>query len=169
MQLVLILTIKSKNLKSRSIVFDCLNSFFIFQKKMVFQKTKISKITLLKSPHIHKKAQQHFEQKLHKTKVIFLLNSPTIFLLLKKLIENIFLDTWISCKYIFNNTRIFYAFFLWFSSFSSYFYSLQNLLNLLKPQISVIFKTDRFIVFVNYLKLTNLLGKSFLLLFNKIT
>lgn len=166
MDLLIILTIKSKNIKSRTIMSDCLNHFFIFQKKTVFQKTKISKITLLKSPHIHKKSQQHFEQKLHKTNVVFLLNSSTIFLLLKKLIDIIFLDIYISYKYVYNNSKIFNAFFFWFNSFSSYFYMLQNLfLLLLNPLIYLTF--NRLKIFVNYLKMTNILGKSFLLLFNK--
>lgn len=165
MDLLLILTIKSKNIKSRTIMYDCLNHFFIFQKKTVFQKTKISKITLLKAPHIHKKAQQHFEQKLHKTNVVFILNSSTIFLSLKKIIDIIFLDTYINYKYIYNNNKIFHAFFFWFNSFSTYFYMLHNLFLFLNPSIYLIF--NRLEILVNYFKISNVLGKSFLLLFNK--
>jgi hypothetical protein len=163
MDLLLILNIKSKNKKSHIIMYNCLNNFFIFQKKTIFKKTRISKITLLKSPHIHKKAQQHFEQKLHKTTVVFILNSSTIFLLLKKLIDIVFLDNYINYKYIYKNTKTFYAFLFWFYNFRTYFYILQRLFVILKPLIYKKVDTNRLRIFTNYLKITHLLGKSVVL------
>ena len=161
MDLLLILTIKSKNKKSHVIMYNCLNNFFIFQKKIVLKKIKTSKITLLKSPHIHKKAQQHFEQKLHKTTIIFVINSFTIFLLLKKLIDNIFLDNYINYKYVYNNVKTFYAFLFWFLNFKTHFYILQRLFVILKLSILKI-NFNRLKIFTNYLKIVHLLGKSFL-------
>lgn len=165
MNLLLILTIKSKNKKSHQIMYHCLNNFFIFQKKTTFKKTKISKITLLKSPHIHKKAQQHFEQKFYKTTLIFILNSSTIFILLKKLIDIIFLDNSINYKYICKNTNTCYGFLFWFFNFKTHFYILQRLFVILKS-LSLICKkvnTKRFKTFINYLKISHLLGKSLIL------
>lgn len=161
MNLLLILTIKSKNKKSHAIMYECLNNFLTFQKKTIFKKTKTSKIALLKSPHIHKKAQQHFEQKLYKATAVFILNSPTIFFLLTKLINTIFLENCINYKYIYNNIKTFYAFFFWFPNFSIYFYKkIQPSFLILNRLIYRKININRLIIFVNYLKMTHLLGKS---------
>lgn len=168
MNLLLILTIKSKNKKSHVIMYDCLNHFLTFQKKTMFKKTKTSKITLLKSPHIHKKAQQHFEQKLYKATIVFILNSPTFFLLLTKLIDTVFLENCIHYKYIYKNIKTFYAFFFWFPNFSTYSYKkIQQFFLILKRLIYRKVNINRLIIFVNYLKMTHLLGKS--IVFSKIT
>lgn len=160
MNLLLILTIKSKNKKSHFIMYDCLNNFFIFQKKTILENSKISKITLLKSPHIHKKAQQHFEQRLHKTAIVFLINSPVILILLKKLIDNIFLDNYINYKYVCNNILTSYAFFFWFFNLKTYFYILERLFVILRLIIFKKIDISRLKIFTNYLKIINLLGKS---------
>lgn len=160
MNLLLILTIKSKNKKSHSIMYDCLNNFFIFQKKTILKNSNIFRITLLKSPHIHKKAQQHFEQILYKTTVIFIINSPTILMLLRKLIDNIFLDNYINYKYVCNNILTSYAFLFWFSNFRTYFYILEHLFVILRSLTLKKIDTNRLEILTNYLKITNLLGKS---------
>lgn len=162
MNLILILTVKSKNKKSHNIMFNCFHNNFMFQKKLTFKKTRTSKITLLKSPHIHKKAQRHFEQKLYKTNIVFILKISVVFLLLKKLIDLIFVDNFINYTFIYN-TKIFYLFVFWFFNFSFNSYTFNCLIKILKLIDYTKFRSNRLKTFKFFLKMTYLLGKSVIL------
>jgi hypothetical protein len=131
----------------------------MFQKKVTFKKTRVSKITLLKSPHIHKKAQRHFEQKLYKTNIVFILKVSITFLLLKKLIDLIFVDNFINYKFIYT-TKIFYLFVFWFFNFSFNLYIFNCLIKILKLINYKKFCANRLKTFKFFLKMTYLLGKS---------
>jgi ribosomal protein S10 len=100
----IILTLSSINLKT-------INLYNLFLKKILtklfIEFTVVSlpikkrKISLLKSPHVYKKAWEHFEIKKYKKKII--INNPenknfnlTTFLLLKNKIKNVNLKIQIS-------------------------------------------------------------------------
>jgi hypothetical protein len=128
---------------------DCLNQFFIYQKKIMLKKHKIIKINLLKSPHIHKKAQQHFEQKTYKITFVFLLKLSLI-LWIKQFLKLVFHDNYFNCKFIFNNICLNFLF--WFFNFTMLNYQLNSLM--LKKKLKI-----KLIAMHNYLKIINLLGK----------
>lgn len=86
------IVIKSKNK-------NVLNSFVLFLSKYLtlglknvkkkFQaKTKIKRLVLLKSPHVNKKAQEHFESKLLKKQLLIKLQKCSIFVVFLKKISN---------------------------------------------------------------------------------
>jgi hypothetical protein len=134
----------------------------MFLNKLTFKKIRISKIILLKSPHIHKKAQRHFEQKFYKTNIVFILKVSVIFLLLKKLTDLILVDNLIIYKFIYN-TKTFYLFVFWFFNFSFYPYILNCLIKVLKLISYKKFSPSRLKTFKFFLKMTYLLGKSVVL------
>lgn len=148
----------SKNSKS---VYKLLNFFksltkktiktIIFNKKIQKQKKLVN--TLLKSPHVHKIAQEKFEYRLYKRKIILTLTNPGLFLiLLKKVLNFGFFDLKILINYYlfkiffkeitrFFNVNNFYFLYFHFFYNNSYFiinflykkrFKTYNFLNLLR-------------------------------------
>jgi ribosomal protein S10 len=98
-------TIKSKNKKS---IFNFLSFFKSVTKKKIksriqkkrLQKKKYKKITLLKSPHVHKSAQTQFECRIYKNQIsIVLLNTFDFLILIKKLLNCSFYDIKITVNF----------------------------------------------------------------------
>jgi len=91
---ILLLIIQSKNKKSLDNFFNFLT--FYVEKKLKIKKTKKQKIvktTLLKSPHVHKSAQEHFEYRLHKRQIlIFLFEMGQFVVFIKKIVNFSFYD-----------------------------------------------------------------------------
>ena len=88
------LNILSKNKKSLGIFIKVFKIFFEKKQfKTKFKTKKLKRITLLKSPHVHKKAQEHFETKTYRQSFfINLLNIKKFLLLFKKFIRSSFYD-----------------------------------------------------------------------------
>lgn len=92
-----------------------MNHFFLFFKKyLIFNSDAVSKyfqkkinikiITLLKSPHVNKKAQEHFETKIFKKKFKILIKNPSkLLFFLKKISYNIHSDINIKIKKLLNS------------------------------------------------------------------
>jgi ribosomal protein S10 len=104
-------TIKSKNKKS---IFSFLNFFESVTKKTIksriqkkrLQKQKYKKITLLKSPHVHKSAQTQFESRVYKKQISIVLFGALEFLvLIKKLLNSSFYDTKITINFLFKERK----------------------------------------------------------------
>ena len=102
-----IINVYSKNLNS-------LNTFLkFFNNKIILNKLKIrlfqtlhenpkkkKLFTVLKSPHVNKTAQEQFEYKLYKKKIICFTNQPLLFsIILKNLRFNYLSDTFVSVKF----------------------------------------------------------------------
>ena len=101
----LIISLKSKNLKSLIFFFDVLKKFNISENiKELYANKKIKRFTILKSPHVNKTAQQHFEYRLH-SKKIYIKNIQIFKLLviLKKIKINLCCDVLINVKFDINN------------------------------------------------------------------
>jgi ribosomal protein S10 len=104
-------TIKSKNKKS---IFNFLNFFKSVMKKKIksriqkkrLQKQKYKKITLLKSPHVHKSAQTQFECRIYKKQISIVLFGGLAFLILiKKLLHCSFYDIKITINFFFKERK----------------------------------------------------------------
>lgn len=102
--------VKSKNLKSLlknlNLIYNFFNKKLLnLNNKTLFKKLKF-KTSLLKSPHVNKTAQQHFNYKIYKTNYFFnLYNKNKILFLLKNNFLNIFHDINTNLKII-NNSII---------------------------------------------------------------
>ena len=99
------LIVKSKNK-------NILNNFFLFLKennlnqiqKCFPKKTKYNRLTILKSPHVNKKAQEQFEKIIFKNQIILQINKHLKYwIFLKNLNFNLFADVSIKLKYKINN------------------------------------------------------------------
>ena len=78
------------------------NNFKII-KKFFYKKEKKTFISILKSPHVNKSAQEQFEIKKHSVQITIQTNQPFKFLLvLKKIKTNIFPDINLKLRLIFN-------------------------------------------------------------------
>jgi ribosomal protein S10 len=104
-------TIESKNKKS---IFNFLSFFKRLTekktksriKKKRLQKKRYTKITLLKSPHVHKSAQTQFEFRIYKTQVsIILLTAFDFLLAIKKLLGFSFYDLKITINFFFKERK----------------------------------------------------------------
>jgi ribosomal protein S10 len=100
-------TIKSKNKKS---MFNFLSFFKDVSKQKMksriqkkrLQKKNYKRITLLKSPHVHKSAQTQFECRIYKTEIsIALSNTVNFLILMKKLLNRSFYDIKITLNFFF--------------------------------------------------------------------
>ena len=112
------INIYSKNLNS-------LNNFLkIFNNKKIFKKLKIKffkilyenpvkkkKLTILKSPHVNKKAQEQFEHKIYKKKLLCFTEQPFLFLIMFKVLRfKYFSDAYVLINFQFDlskSTKIF--------------------------------------------------------------
>jgi ribosomal protein S10 len=98
-------TIKSKNKKSMSDFLSFFKSITEQKMKGRIHKTKLQrksykKITLLKSPHVHKSAQTQFECRIYKTEMsIALFNTLNFLMLTKKLLNCSFYDIRITINF----------------------------------------------------------------------
>lgn len=93
----LFINVKSKNLKSILNFLTFLFSYLLNQtsltQKFKFNKINIIKITILKSPHIHKISQQHYSIIIYKIKIlIFLFNIKKNIKIFKALFNLLFQD-----------------------------------------------------------------------------
>jgi ribosomal protein S10 len=95
------ITVYSKNKKSLNIFLNFLN-FFIKNKvkKIKFNAKKLKKTTLLKSPHVHKSAQEQFEYRIYK-KIIWVtsFSVPQWVIFFKKSFKKSFYDLKITVNY----------------------------------------------------------------------
>lgn len=105
------ISIFSKNYKSinRFLVFF---KHFIKQQKSIhffksFQKKeKVKKITILKSPHVNKKAQEQFETRIISKKIVFCsFQLLKTLVLLKKIKHKLFPDIKISINFLFSSKK----------------------------------------------------------------
>jgi ribosomal protein S10 len=79
-------------------------NFFI---KYFSQKQKIHKFTILKSPHVNKKAQEQFEYRLFSKKLnIFSFQILKFIIVLKKIQLKLFSDIKINIKFILNTIKL---------------------------------------------------------------
>lgn len=164
MQLFLI-SIKSKSFKSLSsflkfIVFYLNKITKILIKKFNFRKLKKTKFSLLKSPHVHKKAQEHLEQRIYKKKILIIFfNLPALafFLFFKKLLDFSFFEVALKIKYFVFKSNL---------NFLLRFLNLNNLMLLNnKPLYSNKFFLNKIIFYKNknikiycFLKSLNIIG-----------
>jgi ribosomal protein S10 len=104
-------TIKSKNKKS---IFNFLSFLKSVAKKKIksgikkkrVQKQKHKKITLLKSPHVHKSAQTQFECRIYKTQTLIILFNALNFLMpIKRLLNYSFYDIKITVNFFFKGCK----------------------------------------------------------------
>jgi ribosomal protein S10 len=111
MSQICLFTVESKNKKS---IFNFLNFFKSVTKKKIksriqkkrFQKQKYKKITLLKSPHVHKSAQTQFECRIYKKQMLIVLFCALDFLVLtKKLLNYSFYDIKITINFFFQKKK----------------------------------------------------------------
>jgi ribosomal protein S10 len=104
-------TIKSKNKKS---IFNFLSFFKSVNKKKIksriqkktLKKKRSKKITLLKSPHVHKSAQTQFECRIYKNQIsIVLLDTFDFLIIIKKLLNCSFYDIKITINFFFKERK----------------------------------------------------------------
>jgi ribosomal protein S10 len=102
---------KSKNKKS---IYNFLNFFKSVTKKKTksriqkkrLQKKKYKRITLLKSPHVHKSAQTQFESRIYKKQILIVLFGTSDFLIMAKSLLNwSFYDIKITINFFFKGRR----------------------------------------------------------------
>ena len=90
-----------KNSIYKFIVFFCKKNIL---KKQLYKQTIKKKITILKSPHVNKKAQEQFEKNIFITILsIWTKNLFQFLIFLKKINNNAFSDCFISIKYKINS------------------------------------------------------------------
>ncbi len=108
---MIIILIKSNNKKSiEFFIYWLKNLLFSFLNKINNNKTKKIKICLLKSPHVHKSSQDHYEKILYKYKLIIMCFNITKFLFLEKKIKNFsgFFDILIKYEFLYKSLNFFY-------------------------------------------------------------
>jgi hypothetical protein len=153
-----LLNIKSKNKNSLINFLLFLYIFLLNNKKtIIFNKTNyISKLTLLKSPHVFKSAQHQFELKIYYTQILLFLNKKNNFIiLLKKIIKNLFHDIKINFNFLINNNKFYFItdFYLKFRTFfSNFFFKCKNNSILNKCNIYYFLKLFNFIGNINLRK-----------------
>ena len=102
-----IININSKNLMSLNKFLDYFNNKIIYDKlnikilKFIHKKpVKKKVITVLKSPHVNKSAQEQFEHRMYKKKIICVTKQPLLFLIVIKLLRfKYFSDIYITIKF----------------------------------------------------------------------
>ena len=103
----LIISLKSKNIKSLIFFFNVLKKFNISKNiKKLYTTKKIKRIAILKSPHVNKTAQQHFEYRLYLKKIyVKNLQIFKLLIILKKIKINLCCDVLINIKFIINDNN----------------------------------------------------------------
>ena len=103
----LIISLKSKNIKSLIFFFNVLKKFNISKNiKKLYITKKIKRIAILKSPHVNKTAQQHFEYRLYLKKIyVKNLQIFKLLIILKKIKINLCCDVLINIKFIINDNN----------------------------------------------------------------
>lgn len=77
-------------------------------KKINLNKNSKTKFSILKSPHVHKKAQQQIEQNYYKKRILFVLfENEKLFVILKKLFSSTFQDLAINYSFIHESKKYF--------------------------------------------------------------
>ena len=102
----LLIVVGSKNLKSINFFIKFLNFSLkkitkVFVKKQIIQKLNKIKMSVLKSPHVHKTAQTQFYQRLYQQKILFLsfcFVQLVFFLTIKKVFTVSFYDVFLKFK-----------------------------------------------------------------------
>jgi ribosomal protein S10 len=100
--------IKSKNQNSIAKLFSVLKKKKCNNIKKYFQKkTKRKRITILKSPHVHKSAQEQFETIIYNKQLsLYAIKNLTYLTFLKKLNFNLFPDINLKLKYRINSNNL---------------------------------------------------------------
>ena len=101
------INVYSKNLKSLNTFLNFFNDKIILNKlkikmfKTLHENPKKKKVfTILKSPHVNKTAQEQFEYKIYRKKIMCFTNQPFIFLIIFKNLKVKYLsDIYISIKF----------------------------------------------------------------------
>lgn len=98
--------IQSKNKKSIILLLSVLNTLLNklkITKKLINKKNSFIKFSILKSPHIHKEAQQHLGFNLYQKKIILnVINFDEFFLLVKILVNKLLYDIFLKLYCNFN-------------------------------------------------------------------
>lgn len=160
-----LINIKSKSFKSLSNFLKFIIFYFnkitkTLIKKLKFQKLKKNKFSLLKSPHVHKKAQEHLEQLIYKKKILIIFfNLPAVmfFLFFKKLLDFSFFEVTLKLKYfVFKSNLKFLLRFLNLNNLillgNKTFYSNKFFLN------KIIFYKNKNFKIYSFLKSLNIIG-----------
>jgi len=103
----LVISLKSKNIKSLIFFFNVLKKFNINKKiKKLYMLKKIKRFAVLKSPHVNKTAQQHFEYELYLQK-IYIKNFQIfkLLIILKKIKINLCCDVLVNIKFNINKNN----------------------------------------------------------------
>ena len=103
----IVISLKSKNIKSLIFFFKIFKKFSLSKNiKKLHTTKKIKRITVLKSPHVNKTAQQHFEYELY-LKNIYIKNLQIfkLLIILKKIKNNLCCDVSINIKFDINNKK----------------------------------------------------------------
>lgn len=121
------LTVKSKNKKTLQVFTNFVKIFIKNKfKKIKFNNETIIKTTLLKSPHVHKKAQEHFQFKIYKkTILLHYFNLVEINFFLKRVLGNTFHDIKLKIDFFLQanvNLQILNFNHFYFNSKKHYFY-----------------------------------------------
>ena len=94
-----IITFKKFNLKK-------FNNLIVLLEKYKIKKIKTKKLTILKSPHVNKKAQEQFESKIFTKNLNYTINKFLKFLVLLKRFKNyLFFNLKIKLKFMHNNSK----------------------------------------------------------------
>lgn len=153
---MLLIIIKCKNTKTifiyLSFIFNCLKKIF---KKINKITKKIIKITILKSPHVHKKAQQQYEQQIVKKQILFIsFDKIKLLVFFKNFINFIYQDINFNCYFVVkpNYFKFCFGYFKYYNTF------LLN--NFKKFKLKFLaFNQLKFYKLIKYFKLLNFMGK----------
>lgn len=160
--LIIIINVYSKNKNSLNNFLTLLSNFIKKSKAIIYkeklQKQKKTKLTILKSPHVHKSAQEQFEYRIYKQQVlVFLLNPSQLLVFLKKVIKFAFYNIKIVVNYFLLNKHKNLSKFL---NLNNYFLNLKsNYSNdfFLKKKRSDLFFIKKFKSY-SFLKILNFVG-----------
>ena len=113
-------------------------------KKINVNKNSKTKFSVLKSPHVHKKAQQQIEENYYKKKILFVLfENEKLFLILKKSFSTTFQDLAINYSFIHEGKKY-------------------NLFNMKFVKLNYRYERIKLKTLVNYFKVLNSLGRKIL-------
>lgn len=154
--MIIIISLKSHNKKSIEFFIYWLKNLTInFFNKTNKNKIKKIKICLLKSPHVHKYSQDHYEKIMYKYKLLIMCFNIKKFLFVEKIIKNFsFFDIFFKYKFFYKYVNFF--------QFKNFFYKIFFKI-MTNKLIKLNLKNNKFKkikIIINYL---NFIGKNMLL------
>ena len=176
-----LLTISSKNKKSiesfLNFFFNNVQNYFYVIKKLKKRKKEIKTLTILKSPHVNKKAQEQFEFRLFTKQILIsttYFNKQVIFL--KNVINNLFHDVSVKFKLLTNIKTVKKSQLLNFHPNNFKLYKKKKKLNNFRQKTKQMLNNYRFTNqqltkketynLTNFLKVLNIFGKTSIDIYN---